>query len=63
MNRTTRTTIHIGYALAAAHIILATAATISWIIINWLAGCGEIDHTTRTANLEACILHPANNWR
>jgi hypothetical protein len=53
---------HITNTLAATIVILALSALTSWVLINWLAGCGEINPRTGYANTEVCILHPAN-WR
>ena len=52
----------INAALAVLTVTLASAS-ISWVGINYIAGCGAIDPVTRQANLDACILYPtsANN--
>jgi hypothetical protein len=41
--------------------LVLVSATVSWVGINYIAGCGAIDPITRTANLDACILYPTNN--
>jgi hypothetical protein len=53
---------HITNTLAAATITLSMSALASWVLINWIVGCGEINHRTGEANIEVCVLHPTN-WR
>ena len=53
---------HIANTIAATTTALTIAAFSSWVLINWIVGCGEIDPYTRTANTEVCFMHPAN-WR
>lgn len=53
---------HIANVISATFVTLTLSGFTSWVLINWIVGCGEIDTYTRTANTEVCFMHPAN-WR
>ncbi len=53
---------HIAKILAATAITLILSALTSWVLINWIVGCGEINPRTGYVNTEVCFMHPAN-WR
>ncbi len=53
---------HITKILAATAITLILSALTSWVLINWIVGCGEINPRTGYVNTEVCFMHPAN-WR
>jgi len=53
---------HIANILAATAVTLTVSAFTSWVLINWLVGCGEINSRTGYVNTEVCFMHPAN-WR
>ena len=53
---------HITNLVAALLVTLTMSALTSWVLINWIVGCGEINPRTGYVNTEVCFMHPAN-WR
>jgi hypothetical protein len=39
-------------------VAVAFAALTSWVLVNWIAGCGELIHTADGTMLGECIMVP-----
>ena len=44
--------------IATTIMVVTVSALISWVLVNWISGCGELIHTADGPIIGECIMVP-----
>jgi hypothetical protein len=44
--------------IATTIMVVTVSALISWVLVNWISGCGELIHTADGLIIGECIMVP-----